>query len=115
MERFDPPLQMRSLSRAWLSNLAHITQGAMESGSLMLSAGKGWVEEGSSECHSRVETEQGPLLAPGDDSMPDTNGRAPSVLSRQGDGCPTQTGMWSAGAKVGSGERMYWEGLLVPQ
>lgn len=59
-------MQKRSVSRTWLSNLAQITtQGAMESGSLKPSAGKGCVEEESSECHSQVDTEQGPLLAPG--------------------------------------------------
>lgn len=35
-----------------------------------------------------------------DDSVPNTNWRAKSVLSRQSTGCPTQ-GVWSTEAKVG--------------
>lgn len=49
-------------------------KGATESGSLMPSAGKGWVEEERSECQSQVETEQGPLLAPGMTQCPKPTG-----------------------------------------
>lgn len=41
-------------------------------------------------CHSQIETEQGPVLAPGDGSVPNTNWRAQLVLSTHSNGFPAQ-------------------------
>lgn len=70
----------------------------MESGNLMPSAGKGRVEGESSECHSQVETEQGPLLAPGMTQCPaPTEG---TISAQQTEQWLPKTGVWSTEAKV---------------
>lgn len=71
----------------------------MESGDLLPSAGRGWMEAENYGCHRQVETEQGPGLAPGDSLVPNPNCRAQLVFSTQ-QWLPN-TGMWPAGAKVG--------------
>lgn len=56
------------------------------------------MEEESYGCHRQVDTEQGPVLAPGDGLVPNPNWRTQLVF-RTRQWLPN-TGVWPAGAKV---------------